>query len=117
MEDRAISLNAVINILKHKPNANPSYWNTCDVIDRQDTIDDVMELPSVTPQQQWIPVSERLPEETIMVLVSCDDMYLHRLNPCVGWRNGVYWYTFSSKGHTQILYPLAWMPLSEPYEP
>ena len=51
MEDRAVSLNAVIDILEHKSNANPSYWYTCDVIDRQDTIDDVMELPPVTPQR------------------------------------------------------------------
>ena len=54
-EDRAVSLNAVIEILKKMPNDNPSYWNTCDVINRQDTIDEVLELPSVEPQEgEWI---------------------------------------------------------------
>ena len=54
--DRAVSLNAVLEILKKMPNDNPSYWNTCDVINRQDTIDEVLELPSVsqTKTGHWI---------------------------------------------------------------
>lgn len=68
------------------------------------------------PHGAWIQCSERLPEETLMVLVNCDDFYLKRLNPCIGWRNGQYWHTFTAKGLTRILYPIAWLPLPEPYK-
>lgn len=67
-------------------------------------------------QTKWIPVSERLPEDKTTVLISCEDMYLQKLNPCVGWRNGQYWNTFTANGCKQILYPTAWMPLPEPYK-
>ena len=117
-EDRAVSLNAVINILKHKPNANPSYWNTCDVIDRQDTIDDVMELPSVTPQQQWIPMSERMPEENEYIGDVCkyylvQDEYgdMH-----VAHYKKTGWYPIHSiKSMSDEV--VAWMPLPKPYVP
>ena len=66
--------------------------------------------------QRWIPVSERLPEETVMVLVNCEDYYLHRMNPCIGWRNGKYWSTFTAKGREQILYPIEWRELPELYK-
>lgn len=75
--------------------------------------------PSVTSQSRkghWIPVTERLPKEKTAVLLSCDDMYLARLNPCIGWRNGNYWHTFSAKGSYLVKYPIAWMPLTEPYK-
>lgn len=65
---------------------------------------------------KWIPIRERLPEESSLVLISCEDYYLRDLNPCIGWRNGKYWNTFTAYGCKQILYPIAWMPLPEPYK-
>lgn len=74
-------------------------------------------LPSVTPQEtRWIPVTEKLPEEKTAVLLSCDDMYLAKLNPCIGWISGNNWYTFSARGSYLVKYPIAWMPLPEPYK-
>ena len=110
--------------------------NNCDLISREaveEIINDIRscisvegywailerlkKLPSVKPQElKWIPVSEKLPEEETAVLISCEDLYLHRLNPCIGWRNGQYWNTFTANGCKQILYPTAWMPLPKPYE-
>ena len=46
-----ISRQAVIDIIKSMSNANPSYWNKCDVVDREDLIDEISELPSVKPQE------------------------------------------------------------------
>jgi len=46
----AISRQAVIDVIESMSNANPSYWNTCNVVDRGNLIDEIMELPSVTPQ-------------------------------------------------------------------
>lgn len=34
--------------------------------------DDIIDLPSVTPKTEWIPVSERLPEKTSYYLVTLD---------------------------------------------
>lgn len=65
---------------------------------------------------RWIPVSEKLPEEKTAILLSCDDMYLAKLNPCIGWINGNNWHTFSARGSYLVKYPIAWMPLPEPYK-
>ena len=68
-------------------------------------------------ERRWIPVTERLPEESTLVLLSCDDMYLARLNPCIGWiSENNYWFTFASRGSYLVKYPIAWMPLPEPYK-
>lgn len=67
-------------------------------------------------EPRWIPVTERLPEEKTAVLLSCDDMYLAKLNPCIGWISGNNWYTFSAKGSYLVKYPIAWMPLPKPYK-
>ena len=45
----AISRRAVLNEVKSMSNANPSYWATCDVIDRENLIDSIKDLPSVKP--------------------------------------------------------------------
>lgn len=47
-----ISRQAVIDIIKSMSNANPSYWNKCDVVDREDLIDEISELPSVKQEPQ-----------------------------------------------------------------
>lgn len=55
MEDRAISLNAVIKAVDKHTNDD----GTLD-----DDISCILEdLPPVTPKTQWIPVSERLPKK------------------------------------------------------
>lgn len=100
-----ISRKSVITIIQN-------HWWNCRDIDKL-----VNELPPVTLQEsRWIPVNERLPEEKTAVLLSCDDMYLAKLNPCIGWTNGNNWHTFSAKGSYLVKYPMAWMPLPEPYK-
>lgn len=70
----------------------------------------------IKQEPRWIPVSERLPEEKTAVLLSCDDIYLAKLNPCIGWINGNNWHTFSARGSYLVKYPIAWMPLPQPYK-
>lgn len=81
-------------------------------------VEDVLKiLGDMKQEAKWIPVTERLPEESTLVLLSCDDMYLARLNPCIGWiSENNYWFTFSSRGSYLVKYPIAWMPLPQPYE-
>lgn len=78
----------------------------------------IEEAPTVemVPAEKWISVTERLPEEKTAVLLSCDDMYLAKLNPCIGWISGNNWYTFSARGSYLVKYPIAWMPLPKPYK-
>ena len=69
--------------------------------------DRIKRLPSAQPEPQWIPVSERLPEEGQMCLV-CDggaigiDTYIGHGNP-YNWK----WYMRDYD---------AWMPLPDPYK-
>ena len=87
-----------------------------DLIDRQVAIDALdcingteevlRSLPSAQPEPNWIPCSERLPEEGQKCLV-CDkgsigiDTYIGHGNP-YNWK----WYTRDYE---------AWMPLPKPY--
>lgn len=94
-----------------------------DLIDRQAAIDAIMgqppephypswyaaqieKLPAAQPEQRWIPVSERLPDEGQKCLVSDKgaigiDTYIGHGNP-YNWK----WYVKDYE---------AWMPLPEPY--
>lgn len=79
-----------------------------------DTVDDhdrakerIKRLPSAEPEPQWIPCSERLPEEMTYVLVTDKDgdvysvKFIEVIDGQAEWvfDNGI----------------LAWMPLPEPY--
>lgn len=65
---------------------------------------------------EWFPVSERLPEPKQYVLISTDDAYLKRVNPCLGWRDDKCWYAYTANGMYCIHFPIAWMPIPEPYK-
>lgn len=81
----------------------------------QIAVDSIEELQERREADKWRPISEP-PKEKDMVIVWCEDLYLRPLNPCMGWRNKQYWHTFTANGEKQILYPVAWKPLPEPYE-
>ena len=79
---------------------------------------ELSKLPSAQPAQQWIPVSERLPEEYGNYLISIhgeDDPDIGTINPNDkrGWSlcdaNGFHW------ASDKKLIVTAWMPLPEPY--
>ena len=75
------------------------------------SIEDILlALPSVQPEQQWTPCSERLPEEESEVLVttSWNDV-------CKAWySNGKWRAEFINEYDDGEI--LAWMPLPEPYQ-
>lgn len=68
-------------------------------------------LNSVPPAQQWIPVSERLPDEDASVLASIKN---HSFEVAVGEIDGeVFWIV---DGFIPLDDVIAWMPLPEPYK-
>lgn len=77
--------------------------------------------PSAQPEQQWIPVTERLPEDGRQVLVYARSVHfaLAKYDE-MREADGTYekqWVTFDAwKPFYKIKEVIAWMPLPEPYE-
>lgn len=75
-------------------------------------------LPPVTPTQNWIPVSERLPEDRNIVLVTAYWHETYQVMMASYFGEGLWWCVpFNNCGdHMQKLNPKAWQPLPKPYE-
>lgn len=69
--------------------------------------DAILAVPSAQPEQRWIPVSERLPEELTIVLITDKEgdvfvsEFIGVINGCAEWATDDV---------------IAWMPLPEPYK-
>lgn len=64
--------------------------------------------PTLTPQNEWVSVEERLPEEKQRVIVRCE-----RVGTSVGWILWGNWMTDIGPGAGKVTH---WMPLPEPPE-
>ena len=80
----------------------------------------VNDMPSVTLTQKkhdrptgWIPVSERLPEESTAVLIWCPE----RKNIYCAYLEEKQWWIFGAYYLKVTIEVIAWMPLPQPYEP
>ena len=89
----------------------------------QDTVGDLMGaviqchkgLPSAQPEQRWIPVTERLPEDKQPVIFSTKTGRVHQGKY---YKDGSVnqWYSALDKMRAFNNVVNAWMPLPEPYE-
>ena len=87
-----------------------------DQIDREDIIEPEQ------PEPQWIPCSERLPEDSHFVLMTIqrmDEHYNHEPFISVGyisWNQSAWWCAHDGDCKSNDVKVDAWMPLPEPYK-
>lgn len=120
MKDKLISLNAAIDIINKMPVIKDN--NSMEFIEKSLTITKIKLLPSVTPKEQrWIPVSEKLPEDDVYVLLTVrrmDDSYNHVpfiSTGYISWNHQCWWCAHDGNCKDANIDVLAWMPLPEPY--
>ena len=77
----------------------------CDV--QESAIIAIQHLPSAKPEQRWIPVSERMPEESGWYIVTTED----ETDTHLRWFSTLHGFEWEEKDNT-----IAWMPLPKPYE-
>lgn len=130
MEHDLIERQAAIDEIEERKNAN-GYRNVAVISELNRLEGYIMRLPSAQPEPQWIPVSERMPEDGTDCLVSvrCStqvvivdmatystDLFKVDKEDFFGNRGESGWYYFSGEyGYCKILNVIAWMPLPEPY--
>ena len=87
----------------------------------------IRQLPSVTPQPRWIPVSERLPEANGRYVVTrglnaCgalwNRVYIVNYSDLMGLKSEKIWWSgnVGKSDFERIDDVIAWMPLPEPYK-
>ena len=79
-------------------------------------------LPPAQPEPQWIPCSERLPEDSQFVLMTIrrmDEHYNHEPFISVGyitWNQSLWWCAHDGDCEPNNVRVDAWMPLPEPWK-
>lgn len=80
-------------------------------------------MPTIQPEPQWIPVSERLPEDMQFVLLTVRRLK-NEYNPgpfisvgYIGWNQQHWWCAHDGDCEISKVEVIAWMPLPEAYKP
>ena len=71
------------------------------------TKDEILFEEVEKPEQRWIPVSERMPEESGWYIVTVED----ETDTHLRWFSTLHGFEWEEKDNT-----IAWMPLPKPYE-
>lgn len=128
-EDTISRQEAIDALAKHEKSNGHNYTLFVDIVSECAEI--IRDLPSAQPEQHWIPVSERMPEdgENCLVSVRCSnnflvdrgtystDLFNVDEEDFFGNRGESGWYYLSSEyGYCKILNVIAWMPEPRPYK-
>ena len=73
----------------------------------------ILTIPSADRPQEWIPCSERLPEESGMYFCTCNDGYDNRTTFVKYQKRFSKWDLTGTRSYWGVI---AWMPLPEPYD-
>ena len=82
------------------------YLHTGEPIPADVVIEDLRSMPTLTTQNEWVSVEERLPEEKQRVIVRCE-----RIGTSVGWILWGNWMTDIGPDAGNVTH---WMPLPAP---
>lgn len=119
---RQAAIDAIITLWADKPFGNPALTEIKECVER---------VPSAQSEQQWIPCSERLPEEDGDYWVTADPRYVppqYKSTDIILWSNGKWmmadYFILDGEGRKMPEYNavevdipiIAWMPLPEPYK-
>ena len=66
-----------------------------------------------TTTQRWIPVTERLPEDSGMYIVTANDGHAHRVTFVIWQKRNKIWNLTGARSYWRVTH---WMPLPEPPE-
>lgn len=85
-------------------------------------LDELENLPSAQPSPQWIPCSERMPEDMQFVLLTVRRLK-NEYNPgpfisvgYIGWNHQHWWCAHDGDCEISKVEVIAWMPLPGPYQ-
>ena len=78
--------------------------------DWREVIQIVTDAPTVNPEPNWIPVTERLPDNSRNVLITS------RGGVSMAWYNGSYFEKGANTHHRKMQTVTAWCELPEPYK-
>lgn len=70
----------------------------------------IEDAPTIQPEPHWIPVTERLPDDSRNVLITS------KSGVSMAWYNGLYFEKGASTHHRKIKTVTAWRELPEPYK-
>lgn len=105
-------------LIEDLPSAQPTYTDA-EIQKMQDLeqaqIEKAYQLGREDAQSQWIPVSERLPDETGTYLVTVGN-HAYPVEEAVFFAKDSYWAYVYTGSRYRDGYILAWMPLPEPYK-
>lgn len=79
---------------------------------RKVAIDALQVMPSIQPESQWIPISEKLPklDEAVLATTEWNDI-------TIAWRTGIdKWYIYEGNINSTTDDLIAWMYLPKPYK-
>ena len=102
--EKAVSIQDCINAIENTDcELSPQAW--------REITNNIMSLPLVTPTQNWIPVSERLPEKDVEVLATTEWGEVTIAMYCV-----TDWLIHEGDTNAETDEIVAWMPLPKPYK-
>lgn len=107
---RKEGINAVKDLSEHYANNQREFHPHIDFV-----VERLEELPPVTPQPKWIPVSERLPSEIGMYLITKKYMYIDAEEVEVAWFNEHQEWLVNDR-YIDNKEVIAWMPQPQPYK-